>query len=73
LILDPLLQVQALVMSPNNTVAEYVCTVAIGLDGPNGVAWHDGNLYVATVTKLLRYDDIDNHVFENCNRVGCIP
>jgi glucose/arabinose dehydrogenase len=36
-----------------------VVTLASGLDMPNGVAWRDGALYVAEVSRLLRYDGID--------------
>ena len=34
-------------------------TIARGLDEPNGVAFHDGSLYVAEVSRVLRYDDIE--------------
>jgi len=33
--------------------------IATGLRMPNGVAWHNGSLYVAEVTRILRYDNID--------------
>lgn len=33
--------------------------IASGLTMPNGVAIKDGNLYVATVSKLLRFDNIE--------------
>ncbi len=38
-----------------------VVTLASGLDLPNGVAWRDGALYVAEVSRLLRFDAIDEH------------
>ena len=34
-------------------------TIAEGLTQPNGVAWHDGALYVAEISRILRYDEID--------------
>lgn len=33
--------------------------IAEGLNSPNGVAWRDGDLYVAEVSRILRFDDID--------------
>ncbi|HEY0514156.1 MAG TPA: sorbosone dehydrogenase family protein [Thermoanaerobaculia bacterium] len=39
--------------------AEEVRTVASGLRAPNGVAWKDGALYVAEISRVLRYDGID--------------
>ncbi|HEV8238636.1 MAG TPA: PQQ-dependent sugar dehydrogenase [Thermoanaerobaculia bacterium] len=40
---------------------EAVQTIARGLDEPNGVAWKDGDLYVAEVTRVLRYDDVESY------------
>ncbi|HEY6826485.1 MAG TPA: PQQ-dependent sugar dehydrogenase [Gemmatimonadaceae bacterium] len=42
--------------------ADRVAVIASGLDQPNGVAVHNGALYVATKSKLLRYDDIEQHI-----------
>jgi glucose/arabinose dehydrogenase len=39
-----------------------VVTVATGLRVPNGVAVRDGALYVAEVSRILRYDDIEKHL-----------
>ncbi len=36
--------------------------LAEGLNMPNGVALKDGNLYVAEVSKMWRFDDIDNNL-----------
>ena len=36
-----------------------VRTIASGLEMPSGVAWRDGSLYVAEISKLLRFDAID--------------
>jgi glucose/arabinose dehydrogenase len=33
-----------------------VFVIAVGLDTPNGVAFRDGSLYVAEVSRILRYD-----------------
>src|SRR5690242_13195080 len=42
--------------------ADRVAVIASGLDQPNGVAVHDGALYVATKSKLLRFDHIEQHI-----------
>ena len=39
--------------------ADDVVTVLSGLDTPNGVAFRDGALYVAEVSRILRFDDIE--------------
>ena len=39
-----------------------VTTTAQGLQMPNGVAFHNGALYVAEVNRILRYDDIEAHL-----------
>jgi glucose/arabinose dehydrogenase len=36
-----------------------VVVVADGLTSPNGVAWHNGSLYVAEISRIIRFDDID--------------
>lgn len=36
--------------------------IASGLNRPNGVAFHDGDLYVAEISRVLRLDDIDNRL-----------
>ncbi|MCU0454388.1 MAG: PQQ-dependent sugar dehydrogenase [Bacteroidetes bacterium] len=36
-----------------------VVVVAQGLTSPNGVAWRDGALYVAEISRVIRFDDID--------------
>ncbi|HZR03219.1 MAG TPA: PQQ-dependent sugar dehydrogenase [Burkholderiales bacterium] len=42
---------------PGNGTREVV-VLAKGLDTPNGVAVRDGNLYVAEISRILRYDNI---------------
>jgi glucose/arabinose dehydrogenase len=39
-----------------------VHTIASGLDMPSGIAWRDGSLYVAAVSKVLRFDAIDGRL-----------
>jgi glucose/arabinose dehydrogenase len=42
--------------------ADDVITVARGLDMPNGVAFQARSLYVAEVSRILRYDDIEDRL-----------
>lgn len=42
--------------------ADRVITIASGLDTPNGVAFLDGDLYVAEVSRILRFDDIESRL-----------
>lgn len=52
-------RVYALIDQDNNGVAERVVTVASGLMIPNGVAFHDGTLYVAELSRIIKYVGID--------------
>ena len=36
-----------------------------GLNDPNGIAWHNGSLYVAEINRITRYDDADAFVIAN--------
>ena len=36
--------------------------IASGLDAPNGIALHDGDLYVAEIDRVTRYADIENRL-----------
>jgi glucose/arabinose dehydrogenase len=42
--------------------AEQIVIVARGLDAPNGVAFLDGDLYVAEVGRVLRFDAIESRL-----------
>jgi glucose/arabinose dehydrogenase len=39
-----------------------VITIAKGLDMPNGVAFRNGALYVAEISRVSRFDDIEEHL-----------
>lgn len=39
--------------------ADKVYTIAKGLNTPNGVAFKNGNLYIATISEILRLDNIE--------------
>jgi glucose/arabinose dehydrogenase len=52
--------VYALELRDGHVTASHV--IASGLEMPVGVAWHDGALYVSAVSKILRFDAIDDHL-----------
>lgn len=43
-------------------VADQVFILASGLNMPNGVAFRDGDLYVAEVSRILRYEQIESRL-----------
>ncbi|WP_316842832.1 sorbosone dehydrogenase family protein [Pedobacter gandavensis] len=56
-------KVYALVDDNKDGIAEKTYIIAQGLkDMPNGVAFKDGSLYVAEVSKIWRYDQIENRL-----------
>ena len=55
-------KVHAVVDRDGDHKADRVIVIASGLDQPNGVAMRNGALYVATRSRLLRFDDIENHL-----------
>jgi glucose/arabinose dehydrogenase len=55
-------KVYALVDRNKDGRADEVRTIASGLNSPNGVAWKDGALYVAEISRILRFDGIDDHL-----------
>lgn len=42
--------------------ADEILTIARGLNMPNGVAFREGSLYVASVSRILRFDDIEDRL-----------
>lgn len=42
--------------------AEKKYVLAEGLSSPNGVAFKDGDLYVAEISRILKFSDIENHL-----------
>ncbi|ANA39157.1 MULTISPECIES: PQQ-dependent sugar dehydrogenase [Geobacter] len=55
-------KVYALVDRNGDQVADEVITIAKGLQMPNGVAFRNGSLYVAEVSRVLRYDAIEERL-----------
>jgi glucose/arabinose dehydrogenase len=54
--------VYALTDADADGVADRVHTIDDGLNMPNGVAWRDGALYVAEVSRILRFPGIDDRL-----------
>lgn len=52
-------KVYAVVDENKDGHADKVYTIAKGLESPNGVAFRDGSLYVATISSILRFDNIE--------------
>ena len=55
-------KVYAILDRDHDHIADAVLTIAQGLQMPNGVAFHNGALYVAEVNRILRYDNIEAHL-----------
>ena len=52
--------VYALELQNGRVTAKHV--IASGLDEPAGVTFRDGALYVSAISRILRFDDIDDHL-----------
>lgn len=47
---------------PQDSGSPKVIEIAKDLRTPNGVAFHDGSLFVAEISRIVRYDDIENRL-----------
>lgn len=54
--------VYAVVDNNKDGRADSVYTIASGLNMPNGVAFRNGSLYVAEISRITRYDNIENNL-----------
>lgn len=54
--------VYALVDTSGDGRADARYVIDSGLDSPNGVAFRDGSLFVAEISRILRYDDIESRL-----------
>ncbi|MFC4873072.1 PQQ-dependent sugar dehydrogenase [Negadavirga shengliensis] len=54
--------VYAVVDEDGDGKADYRYTLATDLNTPNGVAYKDGDLYVAEINRILRFSDIRNNL-----------
>lgn len=55
-------KVYAIVDTNKDYKADRVITIAQGLNSPNGVALKNGDLYVAEISLVIKYPDIENHL-----------
>lgn len=62
-------KVYAIVDHNRDGKADKVYTIAAGLNMPSGVAFHKGALYVAEVSRVLRFDDIERNLSNPPNPV----
>lgn len=54
--------VYAFELDENYALKGKVRTVASGLNVPNGVAWHNGDLYIAEIGRVIKLRNIDEHL-----------
>lgn len=54
--------VYAVVDNDKDGRADKVYKIASGLNSPNGVAFRNGSLYVAEISRIIRFDDIENRL-----------
>jgi glucose/arabinose dehydrogenase len=54
-------KVYAVVDDNDDYIADKIFVVASGLKSPNGVAYKDGDLYVAEISRILKFKDIDKN------------
>jgi glucose/arabinose dehydrogenase len=55
-------KVYALVDEDKDGFADKIYTIADNMTSPNGVAFKDGSLYVAEISRVWRYDNIEDHL-----------
>ncbi len=55
-------KVYAILDTNKDYKADKIITVASGLNTPNGVALKDGDLYVAEISRVIKFPDIENHL-----------
>lgn len=55
-------KVYALTDADHDGHAERVAALASGLQSPTGVAFHDGDLYIGAISRILRLRDIEAHL-----------
>jgi glucose/arabinose dehydrogenase len=55
-------RVFAVVDTNKDNTADEIFTIASGLNSPNGVAFKDGSLYIAEISKVWRYDGIEDNL-----------
>ena len=53
-------KVYAIADKNKDGIGDQIVTIADNLKCPNGVAFHNGALYVAEINRILRYDNIES-------------
>ena len=69
-------KVYAVIDSNHDYKADEVITIADGLYMPNGVAFHDGDLYVAEIHRIIKFTDIEKRLRNPAKReivFGTLP
>jgi glucose/arabinose dehydrogenase/protein-S-isoprenylcysteine O-methyltransferase Ste14 len=56
-------KVYAILDRDGDQKADEIITIAMGLNTPNGVAYRDGSLYVAEISRILRFDNIADRLY----------
>jgi len=54
--------VYAVLDKNHDFIADTVMTIASGLNMPNGVAFRDGDLYVAEIHRIIKFEDIEKRL-----------
>jgi len=54
--------VYAVVDEDRDFKSDHTYTLVSGLNMPNGIALRNGSLYVAEISRILRFDDIESHI-----------
>ena len=62
---EPSGRVYGLLDSRSTGTSERTVILLSGQNDPNGIAWHNGSLYVAEINKITRYDNADSYVVAN--------
>ncbi|MBK6264897.1 sorbosone dehydrogenase family protein [Marivirga sp. S37H4] len=55
-------KVYAVKDTDNDGIADEKYVIAEGLSSPNGVAFKDGDLYVAEISRIIKFSDIENNL-----------
>lgn len=55
-------KVYAIIDKNNDFKADEVITIATGLNVPNGVAFHKGDLHVAEISRVIKFENIENQL-----------
>ncbi len=55
-------KVYAVTDANKDGIADKVYTIASGLNSPNGVAFRDGDLYIATISSILKLESVESRL-----------